>query len=103
MAAFIYVTTCGYMLNDIYPNALKLYNQLPDSTSGFEHIFLFNGIALTLISFCGIGLCITRTGKQAIERIDLKDPGMAQIGIAVFLILASFAYDAMCGQSILII
>jgi hypothetical protein len=95
MALFIYVSAAAYLLISIDPEAFKVLCKPLSIPPVLEQFLSCTGIGLILVSFCGVGFCASRSGKEALRRLSLTKPGKVQVTIGVFLILASFTYDAL--------
>jgi len=95
IALFIYINTAAYLLICIDPEGFKLpYMPLPIPLI-LGQLLSYNGIGLIILSFCGIGIYISRSYKDALTRLALVKPSKVQIGIGIALIIASFTYDAL--------
>jgi len=86
-AAYFYIT-----MQD--RNTVEQVNELTPRAILFEQLFSPNGFSSILLSFCGIGIFVSRNFKQALLRLGLAKPHVLQILLGIFLIFASFAYDA---------
>ncbi len=94
MALFIYITAIAYLLISI-DNSMAcggLCKALPIPPLLGQFLSL-NGIGLILLSFFGVGLYVSRSGKEALSRLALFKLGKVQMGIAVILVFASFICD----------
>ncbi|MEZ4487591.1 MAG: CPBP family intramembrane glutamic endopeptidase [Cyanobacteriota/Melainabacteria group bacterium] len=90
---FIYITTFGMMLQTINPanfNIPAIPFPLPIS---IIQLFSYNGLGLVLLSFCGVGIFITRDWKAAFKRLGWEKPTWAHVGIGLALIVFSFGFD----------
>jgi len=98
MALFIYVTTAAYLLMSIDPDSFKMpYMPLPIPLMLLQ-LLSYNGIGLILLAFCGVGVFVTRSYKEAFTRLGLVKPTNKQIGLGILLIAASFLYDWLWSQ-----
>lgn len=95
VSLFIYINTAAYLLICIDPEGLKMpFMPLPIPLV-LGQLFSYNGFGLILLSFCGIGIYVSRSYKEAFSRLALVKPTKAQIGIGIALIFLSFTYDAL--------
>ncbi len=95
MALTIYIIASFYMLINVGPDGLKLFG-LPFLNQPIsEQLLPYSGIALILLSFCGIGIYISRSYKDAFQRLGWVNPTKAQIGIGLILVLFCFVYNAL--------
>ncbi len=58
-----------------------------------SQLFSYNGIGLVILSFCGVGVFVSRTPKLCMQRLGWEKPTGTQIGIGISLIFVSFFYD----------
>jgi Type II CAAX prenyl endopeptidase Rce1-like len=91
---FIYISTLFNLLSSTEPGnfefpALPMPIPLP-----LAQLFSYNGFGLVLLSFCGIGIFISRNPREAIARLGWEKPTRVQIGVGLGLVAFSFAYDA---------
>lgn len=95
MGLFVYISTLAYLLICIDPEGFKApFMPLPIPLM-LGQLLSYNGIGLIVLSFCGIGIYITRSFKEALPRLALVKPTKIQIGIGLALIVISFTYDAL--------
>jgi len=94
IALFVYISAVAYLLITMNDRRAGLSELLPTSPL-LERLFSPNGISLILLSFCGVGICISRSGKEALQRLGLTKPNLVQIILGVLLIFASFTYDGL--------
>jgi len=95
VASFIYITTAAYLLICIDPEGFKMpYMPLPIPLI-LGQLFSYNGIGLIILSFCGIGIYVSRNYKDTLTRLALVKPTKVQVGIGIALVIASFTYDAL--------
>jgi len=95
MALFIYISTAAYLLICIDPETFKMpYMPLPIPLI-LGQLLSYNGLGLIILSFCGVGIYVSRNYKEALARLGLVKPSKIQIGIGIALIIGSFAYDAL--------
>lgn len=90
---FVYITVLGYFLQNVNPGGLDFPSipfPLPISIS---QIFSYNGLGLVMLSFCGVGIFVSRDWKAAMKRLGWERPTLPQVGIGIGLIVFSFAYD----------
>ncbi len=93
IALFIYISTIAYLLLCIDLEAFKMpYMPLPIPLV-LGQLLSYNGIGLIILSFCGVGIFISRPFKIASQRLALVKPSKKQIGIGLLLIAGSFLYD----------
>ncbi len=91
---FIYINTAAYLLLCIDPESFKMpYLPLPIPIV-LGQLLSYNGIGLVILSFCGVGIFVSRNYKEALARLALVKPSRIQIGTGILLVVASFAYDA---------
>jgi hypothetical protein len=91
---FVYVSTFFNLLSTTDPvnfelPALPLPLPIP-----IGQLFMYNGLGLVLLAFCGIGIFISRDPAQAISRLGWVRPSRKEVVIGVLLILFSFLYEA---------
>ncbi|PWU02458.1 MAG: hypothetical protein C5B53_01610 [Candidatus Melainabacteria bacterium] len=60
-----------------------------------SQLFSYNGLGLILLSFCGIGIYVSRAPKEALTRLGWVKPTWPQVGIGLAIIVFSFVYDAL--------
>jgi hypothetical protein len=95
VSSFIYISTVAYLLICIDPEGFKMpFMPLPIPLV-LAQLLSYNGLGLIILSFCGIGIYISRNYKEALARLALVKPTKAQIGIGIALIIISFTYDAL--------
>src|SRR5579885_629377 len=90
---FIYITTFGYFLHVISPVNMQfpaIPMPLPVSIS---QLFTYNGLGLVMVSFCGVGIFVSRNWKEACKRLGWEKPQLKHVGIGILLVVFSFAYD----------
>ena len=93
VALFIFVSTFFYLASTTDPGsfefpALPLPLPLP-----LAQLFSYNGLGLVLLSFCGVGVFVTRSPREAMSRLGWVKPTKIQIGLGLGLIVFSFLYD----------
>jgi len=90
---FVYITVLGYFLQAVNPLSMDfpaIPIPLPISLSA---LFSYNGLGLVMLSFCGVGIFVTRDWKSAMKRLGWERPTLAHVGIGLLLVLFSFCYD----------
>ena len=95
MSLFIYISAVAYLLINIHPATFDIADRSRSLSFLIGQFLSFNGIGLILLSFLGIGIWVSRSGKEALRRLGLTKPSPLQIGIGIFLIFASFYFDAL--------
>jgi len=95
VALFIYISTCAYLAASTDPNNFSLPAMPLPMPLPIGQLFSYNGLGLILLSFCGIGILVTRSPKQALERLAWVKPTWPQVGVGIGLIVFSFLYDAL--------
>lgn len=95
IALFVYLTATIYVLIDLEPQRSILHGLHLANAPISEQLLPYSGIALILISLCGIGIYVSRSFKEALQRLGWVSPTKAQIGLGLFLILACFFYNAL--------
>jgi hypothetical protein len=90
---FIYISTLFNLLSSTEPGnfefpALPIPIPLP-----LAQLFSYNGFGLVLLSFCGIGIFITRNPREALTRLGWQKPTRQQVGIGLGLVVFSFLYE----------
>ncbi len=89
------MNTVAYLLICIDPEGFKMpFMPLPIPLI-LGQLLSYNGLGLIILSFCGIGIYVSRPFKEALSRLALVKPTKTQIGIGIALILISFTYDAL--------
>ncbi|MCA9805201.1 MAG: CPBP family intramembrane metalloprotease [Cyanobacteria bacterium HKST-UBA02] len=90
---FCFITTFGWFLQVVNPASMD-FPSLPFAVPiSVETLFSYNGLGLVFVSFCGIGVLVSRNWKECLDRLGWKKPSMAHVGIGIGLIGFSFAYD----------
>lgn len=92
---FIYVTTLSYLLCAINPDELNIPNIPLPLPLDIPSLFNYNWLGLVALSFCGVGVFVSRKPKQCLSRLGITKVSAAQIGIGLLLVLFSFTYDAL--------
>lgn len=90
---FIYITTFGMLAQAVDPasfNAPEIPLPLPIN---IFQLFSYNGLGLILLSFCGIGIFVSRNWREAFKRLGWEKPSPVHIGIGLGLIIFSFSFD----------
>lgn len=90
---FVYITTFGMLLQAVNPENFRIPSiPFPLPISIFS-LFSYNGLGLIILSFCGIGIFISRDWRTAFKRLGWEKPTLTQVGIGLGLIVFSFAFD----------
>lgn len=90
---FVYITTLGYFLQAINPIAMEFPAiPLPMPVS-LSQLFSYNGLGLVMLSFCGVGIFVSRNWREAFKRLGWEKPTLAHVGIGLLLVVFSFCYD----------
>ncbi len=90
---FLYITTISYFLQAMNPvnmNFPVISIPIPVQLS---QLFSYNGLGLVMLSFCGVGLFVSRGFKAACKRLGWEKPTLAHVGIGLLLVVFSFCYD----------
>lgn len=90
---FIYITTFGMLLQGINPANFEIPAIPFPLPINLMQLFSYNGLGLILLSFCGIGIFISRDWRAAFKRLGWEKPTWTHVGIGLLLIIFSFAYD----------
>ncbi|MCC6978490.1 MAG: CPBP family intramembrane metalloprotease [Candidatus Melainabacteria bacterium] len=90
---FIYISTFATLLGAIDPEGMKMPGLPLPIPLPLDQLFSYNGLGLVLLSFCGVGIFVTRDFKSTIKRLGWAKPTKVQILIGVGLIVFSFAHD----------
>ncbi len=90
---FVYISTFFYLSSSTDPAtfefpALPIPIPLP-----LAQLLSYNGLGLVLLSFCGIGIFVTRHPKEACARLGWVKPTKKQVVIGISLIFFTFLYD----------
>ena len=97
VALFIYVQTMGYLLGAINPQEMGMPNipmPLPlPLLDLLGQLFSYNGLGMVILSFCGVGVYVSRKPRECMTRLGWVKPTGPQIGIGLLIILGSFFYD----------
>ena len=92
--AYIYITVLAYLLSAINLSEFK-FPALPIPLPvTLDQLFSYNGLGLVMLSFCGVGVFVTRSPREAMQRLAWLKPTVLQIGIGIALIFMTFLYDA---------
>lgn len=90
---FIYLTTLGYFLQVINPVNFQLPAMPIPMPISIPQLAWYNGLGLVMVSFCGVGVMVTRSWKEAASRLGWKRPKLAHVGIGISLVVFSFVYE----------
>jgi membrane protease YdiL (CAAX protease family) len=90
---FTYITVLGYFMQSINPGGLDFPSIPLPLPVQLSQLFSYNGLGLVMLSFCGVGLFVSRDWKAARQRLGWVKPTWAQVGIGIGLIVFSFCYD----------
>jgi hypothetical protein len=91
---FIYVTSLAFLLGNMSPIDFDFPAMPVPLPVQLDQLFSYNGFGLILLSFCGVGIFITRKPKECLSRLGLVKPTGKQVCIGIALIFISFLYDA---------
>jgi hypothetical protein len=91
---FIYISTLFNLLSSTEPGNFEFPSLPIPIPLPLAQLFSYNGFGLVLLSFCGIGIFISRNPRQAIARLGWEKPTRYQVGIGLGLVVFSFLYDA---------
>jgi hypothetical protein len=92
---FIYISTMAYLLASTDPNTFQMPVMPIPIPLPISQLFSYNGLGLILLSFCGIGIYVSRAPKEALLRLGWVKPTWPQVGVGALLILFSLVYDAL--------
>lgn len=90
---FLYITTMGYFLQATSPLNFDFPVMPFPLPVSLMQLFSYNGLGLVMVSFCGIGIFVSRNWREAFKRLGWEKPTWAQVGIAFGLVVFSFTYD----------
>ena len=93
VALFIYISTFATLLGAVDPDGMKLPGLPLPVPLPIDQLFSYNGLGLVLLSFCGVGIFITRDFKSTIKRLGWEKPTAKQVFIGLALIVFSFGHD----------
>jgi hypothetical protein len=91
---FVFISTLCNLLSTTEPvnfefPAFPIPIPLP-----LAQLFSYNGFGLVLLSFCGIGIFISRNPREALKRLGWEKITRRQVAIGVSLVFLTFLYDA---------
>ncbi|MDZ4833618.1 MAG: CPBP family intramembrane glutamic endopeptidase [Candidatus Melainabacteria bacterium] len=90
---FVYITALGFMLQNISPAAMDFPSIPIPIPVSIQQLFSYNGIGLVMLSFCGVGIFVSRDWKAAFKRLGWEKPTLKHVGIGLLLVAFSFCYD----------
>jgi hypothetical protein len=90
---FVYLTALGYFLQIINPVNFDLPAMPIPLPIQIPQLLSYNGIGLVMVSFCGVGIIVTRGWKEAASRLGWLKPTLPQVGIGLALVVFCFAYE----------
>lgn len=97
VALFVYIQSMSFLLLMINPADLGLPAlsmpipiPIPDLIG---QLMSYNGIGLVVLSFCGVGVFVSRKPRECMQRLGWTKPTPAQIGIGILMIFGSFFYE----------
>ena len=95
IALFVYLTVAVYLIISCWASNTGLFRIQSDFSSSLSvlGLLLHTSIGLILISFCGIGIGISRSYKEVLNRLALTTPSKRQIIVGIVLIFIGFACD----------
>jgi hypothetical protein len=97
VALFIFIQTLSYLLSGISPQDLGLPTvaiPIPIPFMDFlSQLLSYNGFGLVCLSFCGVGVFVTRKPKECMQRLGWVKPSAGQVGLGLLLIFVTFFYD----------
>lgn len=93
VALFVYVQTIAYLLGVMNPLDFALPGMPLPLPVQIDQLLSYNGIGLVLLSFCGVGIFVTRPFKEVLRRLAIVKPTKLQVAIGIGLIVMSFFYD----------
>ena len=95
VALYIFITIVAYLASSTDPTGLNLPGMPLAIPLPLGQLFSYNGLGLVILSFCGIGIFVSRSPKEAMSRLGWSKPSWTQVGIGIALIFLSFLYDAL--------
>ncbi len=90
---FVYITTMAYFLHVVSPLNFEFPSMPIPLPVSLMQLFSYNGLGLVMVSFCGVGIFVTRNWKEAFDRLGWVKPKPAHVAIGLSLIIFSFVYD----------
>ncbi len=90
---FVYVTALGFMLQSVNPISMEFPSIPIPIPASLQQLFSYNGLGLVMLSFCGVGIFVSRDWKSAFKRLGWEKPTLKQVGIGLSLVVFSFCYD----------
>lgn len=90
---FVYITTFGYFLHALNPVNMQFPAIPMPMPVSISQLFTYNGLGLVMVSFCGVGIFVTRNWKEAAKRLGWERPALKHVGIGILLVVFSFVYD----------
>lgn len=90
---FLYISTFAYFLMNTEMSGFQFPSiPLPVPVT-IEQLVSYNGLGLIILSFCGVGIFVSRRPKEAATRLGWVKPTWGQVGIGLGLVVFSFVYD----------
>jgi hypothetical protein len=90
---FLYISTAAYLLSSMDPISFQLPALPIPFPLTIGQLISYNGIGLVLLSFCGVGIFVTRKPRECLTRLGWVKPTWPQVGVGIMLIVFSFLYD----------
>lgn len=90
---FVYVVALGTMLQAVSPASIDFPSIPIPLPVSLQQLFSYNGLGLVMLSFCGVGIFVSRDWKEAFKRLGWEKPKLAHVGIGLGLVVFSFCYD----------
>lgn len=90
---WIYVTCIAILLTHTEPAGFKMPAMMIPIPVTFDQLFSYNFLGLIFLSFCGVGIFVSRKPLEALRRLGLVKPTPAQILLGVIGIFVTFGYD----------
>ena len=94
IALFILITASAYLFISINLPRLQIASLSLSIPLTIEPLS-YGAIVLIILSFCGIGVYVSRSFKEALPRLALFKIGKIQLSLAIILIFVSYAHDAL--------
>lgn len=90
---YVYFTSFLYLVGGVNFSGLGLPSLPIPIPIQIDQLFSYNGLSLVFVSFCGVGIFVTRKFRGCLDRLGLVLPSRNQIYIGLSLIAMSFLYD----------
>lgn len=90
---FVYIVALGSLLQAVSPASMDFPSIPIPLPVSLQQLFSYNGLGLVMLSFCGVGIFVSRDWKAAFKRLGWEKPKLSHVGIGLGLVVFSFCYD----------